>query len=63
MSNAWTNFITSANPNYGLPIPMKYPLYDYIDDELIVLDDPDMQLQSHVRDSYCDMWDGLGYIW
>ena len=63
LSNAWANFITSGDPNTGLEIPMKYPLYAYGDDQILVLEEPGMEVQSYVRDSFCDMWDQLGYIY
>lgn len=63
MGNAWTNFITGGDPNYGRPIPIKYPLYDHNEDTIVILDQPGMYIDSHVRDEYCDMWDSLGYIW
>jgi carboxylesterase type B len=28
LGNAWTNFITSRNPNSGLAIPLTYPTYE-----------------------------------
>jgi carboxylesterase type B len=63
MSNAWANFIIYGNPNSGFDIPVKYPLYNYQDDTILVLDQPGMYTDSHVRDSYCDLWDSLGYIY
>lgn len=58
MANAWANCITA-----GSPIPLQYPLYKEESDVLIVLDEPDYELNSHVRTSYCDMWDRLGYFY
>eukprot|EP01040_Poterioochromonas_malhamensis_P010278 gene10278-11180_t len=64
LSNAWANFIANGSPNKGLPIPQEYPLYKQETDVLIVLDEPDNQsLQSHVRTTYCNMWDELGYFY
>lgn len=64
ISNAWANFISSGTPNKGLPIPQAYPLYKTESDVLIVLDEPDNKsLQTHVRASYCDVWDKLGYFY
>jgi len=65
LSNAWANFIVSGDPNTGLPIPLKYPQYFPIEDSLVVLDEPGGgETQSHVRDTFCDMWDDeLGYFY
>mmetsp|Transcript_33152 Transcript_33152/g.47959 ORF Transcript_33152/g.47959 Transcript_33152/m.47959 type:complete len:537 (+) Transcript_33152:31-1641(+) len=63
LSNAWTNFITSGNPNTGLSIPSKYPQYFTTADVVAILDEPDFDTQTHVRDSFCDMWDQLGYFY
>jgi len=63
MANAWTNFITSSDPNKGLTIPLDYPVYKITKDDLIVLDEPDMSHGFHVRDSYCDQWDKMGYFY
>lgn len=63
MGNAWTNFIKGGDPNYGLPIPVKYPLYNYEDDTIVILDEPGMYIDSNVRDEFCDLWDSLGYIY
>ena len=63
ISDAWTNFITTGNPNSDLYTPITYPLYQPAADSLAVLDEPDYSVQSNVRDSYCDMWDSLGYFY
>lgn len=64
LSNAWTNFISFGNPNKGLlAIPNQYPQYVSSSDLLAVLDEPDYSTQTHVRDSYCDLWDELGYYY
>jgi carboxylesterase type B len=64
ISNAWANFISNGSPNMGLPVPQAYPLYEKESDVLIILDEPDNQnLDSFVRDSYCDMWDTIGYYY
>ena len=63
IANAWTNFISSGNPNTGLPIPMNYPLYKQESDVVIVLDEPDYSLDTHARTTFCDMWDRLGYFY
>ncbi len=61
--NAWTNFLTSGNPNTGLPVPKPYPEYLTDSDLLVVLEEPNGQVQDHVRDSYCNLWDKLGYFY
>jgi acetylcholinesterase/cholinesterase len=61
--NAWTNFLTSGNPNVGLSIPRAYPQYLSESDMLVVLEEPGSETQSHVRDQYCNMWDTLGYYY
>lgn len=63
MANAWSNFIATGNPNLGLPIPKNYPLYKQDTDVVLVLDEPDYSIQSHVRTTYCDLWDKLGYFY
>jgi carboxylesterase type B len=65
LSAAWSNFITSGNPNKGLyTLPQEYPQYYSESDVVIVLDEPDNQnIQSHVRTEYCDLWDSLGYFY
>jgi carboxylesterase type B len=63
LSIAWSNFISSGDPNKGIPVALKYPLYDYDEDAIIILDEPDMSIQVHVRDQYCDLWDELGYFY
>jgi len=63
LSNAWSNFIHSGNPNTGLPIPAEYPVFQIASDELVVLDEPGMEEESHVRLKYCDMWDRNGYFY
>lgn len=63
LANAWTNFITNGTPNKGLAIPLQYPLYKKESDVVIVLDEPDYNLDNHVRATYCDMWDRLGYFY
>lgn len=64
ISNAWANFVTSGNPNIGRPIPHQYPQYIPSDDSLLVLDEPGGgETEAHVRASYCNMWDELGYFY
>lgn len=63
LSIAWSNFISSGDPNKGVPVALKYPLYDYDEDAIIILDEPGMSIQVHVRDKYCDLWDEIGYFY
>lgn len=69
LGSAWTNFIATANPNYvagtkgTYPIPQTYPLYTTASDELVVLDEPGSFNDANIRDSFCDMWDSIGYFW
>lgn len=64
ISHAWTNFFHSGSPNLGkLSIPMNYPKYDPLLDNLLVLDEPGYEVQRHVREKYCDLWDKLGYYY
>lgn len=64
MANAWSNFITSGNPNDGaLSIPLNYPVYEAVKDNVIVLDEPGMFEDNHARAKYCDLWDQLGYFY
>jgi len=64
LSHAWTNFITSGDPNKGrYHLSKVYPQYTSEKDVLVVLDEPDSDVQSHVRTTYCDLWDQLGYFY
>lgn len=64
LSHAWTNFYHSGSPNKGsLSIPMNYPKYDATLDSLLVLDEPGYEVQHHVREKFCDVWDRLGYYY
>lgn len=62
MTNAWANFITTGNPNTGLPV-YNFPVYDSRNDKLVVVNEPDHSTQDHVRSSFCDLWDTLGYFY
>lgn len=61
VSDAWSNFMHTGNPNTGLPT-FTFPRYESESDILIVLDVPGAEEQNHVRTSYCDFWDGVGYF-
>lgn len=62
-SDAWTNFITSADPNKGLYVPATFPLYTESSDSFLVLDEPGTQVESNFRSEYCDMWDRMGFFY
>jgi carboxylesterase type B len=61
LGNAWTNFITTNNPNTGLPV-YSFPIYDNLD-QLVMVNEPDHSTVDHLRSEYCDMWDKLGYYY
>lgn len=63
MNNAWTNFFNTLNPNGPLPVPADFLEYSSVADGLVVLDEPGSENQYHVRDSYCDLWDRIGYFY
>jgi len=66
MGSAWTNFMYSGNPNIGplmSEIPVQYPLYRSSEDMNLIIEEPGSFVQSRARDSYCDMWDSLGYFY
>ena len=63
LNNAWANFVTTGNPNTGLPIPANYPQYDAKSDSLLVLEEPGSFKGTLMRDEYCNMWDSLGYYY
>ena len=63
LSSAWANFVMNGDPNKGVPLALKYPPYDFDEDAIIILDEPGMTVQDHVRDVYCDLWDELGYFY
>lgn len=66
LGSAWANFMFSADPNptagSSLVVPQSYVKYDGTTDTNVILDEPQYSDQSHVRSSFCDMWDGLGYL-
>lgn len=64
ISSAWANFIKTGNPNKGdFKLPTNYPQYKSESDIVVVLDQPGSEHQNHVRASYCELWDQLGYFW
>ena len=63
MTHAWSNFITTGNPNKGKAINKHYPQYTGKADEVLVLNEPETSVGVHMREKYCDMWDRLGYFY
>lgn len=61
ISNAWINFIKNGNPNKGLPVPSIFPQYSGSSDTIVIMNEPGFQDTSNLRDTYCDLWDRLGY--
>ena len=63
VSSAWINFIKNGDPNKGLPVPAIFPVYSGSSDTIVIMNEPGFQDTSNLRDSYCDLWDQLGYIY
>lgn len=63
MGAAWANFISFSDPNKGMSVPVAYPLYNSASDSVVELNEPGMKDGSHLRDSYCNLWDRLGFFW
>jgi carboxylesterase type B len=63
MANYWTNFVTNSDPNKGLATPAKFPLYLGSQDTILEMNEPGTVQESNFRDSYCDMWDRMGYFY
>ena len=64
VANLWANFIHSSNPNSGdYAVPAHWPQYKAKADELLVLDEPGVEVAYHQREKYCDTWDRLGYFY
>jgi len=64
VSDLWANFIHNANPNLGqYATPASWPLYDGAADELLILNEPGVQVAAHQREKYCNTWDRLGYFY
>lgn len=61
ISNAWINFIKNGDPNKGLTVPSIFPAYSGSSDTIVIMNEPGFQDTSNLRDSYCDLWDKLGY--
>lgn len=61
ISDAWSNFMNSHNPNTGLST-LIFPEYKAVEDKVIILDIPGSEIQENVRSSYCDFWDSVGYF-
>eukprot|EP00286_Rhodomonas_abbreviata_P021392 CAMPEP_0181315022 /NCGR_PEP_ID=MMETSP1101-20121128/15141_1 /TAXON_ID=46948 /ORGANISM="Rhodomonas abbreviata, Strain Caron Lab Isolate" /LENGTH=538 /DNA_ID=CAMNT_0023422177 /DNA_START=17 /DNA_END=1633 /DNA_ORIENTATION=- len=63
LSNIWANFLTTGDPNKGLPIPAEFPLYNGVQDTIYKMEEPGTGTETRYRDSYCDMWDKMGYFY
>jgi carboxylesterase type B len=63
VSDMWTNFLKTGNPNIGLATPAPFPLYEDKADEILVIEEPGSGIKAHQREVYCDMWDKLGYFY
>jgi len=65
--SAWMNMVKFGNPNGDGKNgdPVKSPGYAAYDssNRVTILDYPDNSIKSNLRDSYCDMWDSLGYFY
>ena len=61
IGNAWINFIKNGDPNKGQSVPAPFPIYSASSDTITVLNEPGFVDASNLRDSYCDVWDKLGY--
>jgi carboxylesterase type B len=61
--NAWANFVATGNPNSGLKIPVSFPQYTSVTDPQIVIEEPGSYQDTKIRDSYCNLWDKLGYYY
>lgn len=63
ISNAWINFIKNGDPNKGLTVPALFPIYSGSSDTLAVMNEPGFKDDSNLRDTYCNTWDSLGYVY
>lgn len=63
LANYWSNFLTNGDPNKGLKTPAQFPLYLGTRDTILELNQPGTQTETHFRDSYCDVWDKMGYFY
>jgi len=63
LSNLWTNFITHHNPNVDLTIPVTFPNYVGLPDEIYRMEEPGTEVVNHQRDAFCDMWDRMGFFY
>jgi carboxylesterase type B len=63
LANYWTNFVSTGDPNRGLITPEKFPLYLGAQDTILEMNEPGTTQESHYRDSFCDMWDRMGYFY
>jgi len=63
IGNVWTNFITNADPNNYLAIPIEFPQYYSLKDQVYRIEEPGTQVLDHQRDDFCDMWDRMGFFY
>jgi len=63
LTNAWSNFVTTSNPNNFSPVPAAFPAYSTADDTLVFINEPGSNDASNFRSSYCDLWDRIGFFW
>jgi carboxylesterase type B len=63
LANIWSNFVTRADPNIGLTIPEKFPIYTGVQDTIYEMNEPGTTTQTRYRDQYCNMWDKMGYFY
>jgi len=64
LSNAmiayWTNFAKTGNPNSGAPVPVQWPVLTR-SDRNIEFATPQITPQQYFDETFCDLWDYLGY--
>lgn len=63
LTHLFSNFITSGNPNKGLPVDDLFPLYNEKVDGILILEEPNVGVKYHQREQYCDFWDKVGYFY
>ena len=63
MHTAWSNFIKNGNPSTGGSIsPLSFPAYAASTDILSIVDVQNYATTTAlIRDSYCDLWDSIGF--
>lgn len=63
LTHLFSNFISSGNPNTGLPVDDLFPLYNEKVDGILILEEPNVGVKYHQREQYCDFWDKVGYFY